>query len=251
VFYIIKFLESLVFPPGIFIVLLLAIGIISFQRHHTFASAILIVALLLYVASTSVVAYALIRPLETAYTPPKHPVGDVLVMLGGGATYGTPDVAGLGNLTGDGANRLLTTAMLYQKTKLPIVLTSGPMHGATSQSLIAKGQLVALGVPADAIITENNSLNTLQNAQFTKPILAKEGFTHPILITSAYHMRRAVLDFKHAGVQVTPYPCGYYTNSGEPASYNRLFPSVASLSITELSLHEYLGILAAHLGLQG
>lgn len=126
-FYIIKFLESLVFPPGIFIVLLLAIGIISFQRHHAFASVILVVALLLYAASTSVVAYALIRPLETAYTQPKNPVGDVLVMLGGGATYGTPDVAGVGNLTGDGANRLLTTAMLYEKTELPIVLTSGPM----------------------------------------------------------------------------------------------------------------------------
>lgn len=250
-FYVIKFLESLVFPPGIFIVVLLAIGIVSFQRHHVLASVILVVTLLLYAASTSVVAYALIRPLEEAYTPPKHPVGDVLVMLGGGATYGTPDVAGTGNLTGDGANRLLTTAMLYEKTKLPILLTSGPMHGATSQSLIARQQLIALGVPAGAIITESNSLNTQQNAQFSRPILAKRGLTHPILITSAYHMRRAVLDFKRVGVAVTPYPCGYYANSQEPASYNVLFPSAASLATTELSLHEYLGILAARLGVSG
>lgn len=251
VFYVIKFLESLVFPPGIFVVLVLLLGVLTWHHHRLLAATICLVVVLLYASSTSVVAYSLVRPLEEAYVPPTNPQGDVIVMLGGGATYGTPDVAGTGNLTGDGANRLLTTAMLYNKTHVPILLTSGPMHGQTSQSIIAKQQLMALGVPESAIITEDNSLNTLQNAEMSKPILTKKGFTHPILVTSAYHMRRAVLDFERAGITVTPYPCGYYADAAQASNYDSFFPSSASLSITTTALHEYLGIWAAKLGLRG
>lgn len=189
-------------------------------------------------------------PLEHAYTLPVNPKGDVIVMLGGGATYGTPGANGGGNLTGDGANRLLTTATLYRKTKLPILLSSGPMTDGTSQSLIAKRQLIGLGVPANAIITENYSLNTEQNAAFSKPILQRFGYHHPILVTSAYHMERAVLDFQRVGITVIPYPCGYYVNRAW-WTYGTLFPSAAAFAQAQTALHEYLGILAVRLHVSG
>ncbi|QQE79274.1 YdcF family protein [Alicyclobacillus sp. SO9] len=282
-FYIVKFIESLFLLPGLFIVLLLvaAASILwsskrrdavnsaptdnansrhepsirlpkgRFLRVRVYASFVIAVALILYLSSTSFVAYALIRPLEQSYSPPKTLNGDALVMLGAGATFGTPSITSLGNLSGDGANRLLTTALLYKETQLPIILTGLPVRDGTSPSLIAKANLVRLGVPSNRVFIDNHSLDTRQNAIHTKAILKHLGLSHPILITSAYHMRRAVLDFRNAGVQVLPFPCGYYANEDKSISYNSFFPSADALKITETAIHEYVGILAAKMRIAG
>lgn len=253
-FFLIKIVESLILPPGIFILIILLLGIYLYKKSKVIANLSALAAILLYLCSTSLIANTLMNSLEARYSPPKSLDGDVLIMLGGGQTLGTPDVNGEGNLTGDGANRLLTTAMLYHTTHLPIILSSGPLYkmdGAlTSQSLIAKRQLVNLGVPAKEIITENNSLNTWQNAENTAKILDSHHFTKPVLITSAYHMPRAVDDFRRLGISVIPFPAGYYADRGIGLSFSSFLPSAGALSATETVLKEYLGMAASLVGVR-
>ncbi len=70
---------------------------------------------------------------------------------------------------------------------------------------MVKPILLAAGVPREAILIENRSETTHQNALFAKPILA--GLAGPyVLVTSDYHMYRAARCFKHEGIAVETIP---------------------------------------------
>jgi uncharacterized SAM-binding protein YcdF (DUF218 family) len=70
---------------------------------------------------------------------------------------------------------------------------------------MVKPFLLAAGIPADAILIENRSETTRENAQFAKPILA--GLPGPyVLLTSDFHMYRAARCFEHEGIPVETMP---------------------------------------------
>ena len=240
--YLIKFLYSFLLPPGIFILILFFAGIWYFRSQKRVATLLLIVAILIYGVSANITGEVLIHSLEKMYQPPKQPKGDVIVMLGGGATANTTDIDGVGQLTGSSANRLLTVARMYYATKLPIIISGGKVFADTgNEAQIAKRQLMTLGIPAGKILLDTRSLNTEQNAQYTRKIIHAHHFKMPILVTSAFHMRRSVLQFERQGLQVQPYPTDYHT-SKKLAVYGNQF-SPGSLENAHLALKEYLGIL--------
>jgi uncharacterized SAM-binding protein YcdF (DUF218 family) len=244
--YVIKAVVGWILPPGLFVLALAILAVLLWKRNRRYSIVLACVGLVLYLSSIPLVADALIRSLERAYSPPAEIHGDVIVMLGGGATPDTPDVGGQGMLTGSAANRLLTVARLYRETKLPIILSGGqvfPDDGVEAD--IARRQLVALGVPADAIIVEDASRNTEENAQYTKSLLQRYGFQRPVLVTSAFHMRRAVIDFTKVGVSVVPYPTDYQASVHLYWYPNLLVPHGQSMFLVWTALHEYLGIAAA------
>ena len=61
-----------------------------------------------------------------------------------------------------------------------------------------------------------------------------------MLITTAYHMKRAVLSFKKFGVEVTPFPVNLNIGK-ELNSWMDYLP--ADPEFVSLALHEYLGLL--------
>lgn len=264
--YAIKVIVGFLLPPGIMVVLLVT-GSLWFRHLKPLSGVTLVAAVLLYVISIPLTADAIMRHLESRYAPvnpnaiqpPGTPLShgetgglkaDVLIMLGAGATLDTPGIGGTGNLFGSGANRLLTTADLYRVTKLPIIVSGGqvfPDDGNEAQ--IAKRELLLLGVPAAKVIAEDKSKNTTQNAVFTKQLMQQYGFHHPLLITSAFHMPRAVLDFQQQGVTVLPYPTDYQVSQSFHLYVNQFVPSAKSLALLSTALHEYLGTLAARLHL--
>jgi uncharacterized SAM-binding protein YcdF (DUF218 family) len=249
VLYVIKAVVGWILPPGLFVLALAIMTALLWKRNRRYSIVLACVGLVLYLSSIPLVADALIRTLERAYSPPAEIHGDVIVMLGGGATPDTPDVGGQGMLTGSAANRLLTVARLYRETKLPIILSGGqvfPDDGVESD--IARRQLVALGVPADAIIVEAASRNTEENARYTKALLERYRFQHPVLVTSAFHMRRAVVDFAKVGVSVVPYPTDYQVSVHMYWYPNLLVPNGYAMFLVWTALHEYLGIAEAKMG---
>ncbi|MBW7454822.1 YdcF family protein, partial [Paenibacillus sepulcri] len=80
--YMIKFLYSFVLPPGLFIVVLLLLCFRIWKRDRKSAIALLSTTLILYLLSTGLVGDALIRSLESRYSPPDRLQGDVIVVLG-------------------------------------------------------------------------------------------------------------------------------------------------------------------------
>lgn len=245
--YLIKFIYTAVlFPPGLVILGFLVLALWSYRRNRAVAGRIFILALALYIASTGLVAQAVVHSLEDRYFPPREIAGDVIVVLGGGATLDTPNIDGPGHVSGYAANRLLTAVRLYRKLDVPVIVSGGKVFATTGdEAAITKVIMEGLGVPDSKIITENASLNTTQNAAYCAQILERQGFRRPILVTSAFHMERAVLQFQKAGVKVVPFPTDYLTNAAWKITPQDFWPTADALEMLTLGLKEYLGIAAA------
>jgi len=242
--YLIKFIYvALLLPPGIFIIALLVTAWRSWRRSKQTARTILILAFLLYFCSTGLLAGTVLRSLESKYSPPNEPRGDVIVMLGGGATLDSPNIGGQGHLFGSAANRLLTAVQLYHKLGVPIIVSGGKVFEHTGlEADIAARIMLGLGVPADKIITETASMNTSQNARNSAVLLRERGFKQPILVTSAFHMPRSVLQFEKAGVAVVPFPTDYMPNNAGTFYFTALWPTAEAMGELATGVKEYLGI---------
>ena len=247
--YIVKFLyQTFVLPPGSFIVLLLAYTLMLYRRRERIPAVLPVLVCILYIFSLPLASDNLVRSLEIKYLPPFQPRGDVIVMLGGGATQDTPNLNGRGHLSSHAANRLLTSAQLYVRLKVPIIISGGQVYNSSgSEAEIARHILMGLGVPEDMIIIESRSQNTTQNAKYTKEILEAHRFKAPILVTSAFHMERSVRQFRKVNLAVTPYPSDYLVNVGYKFHARDLIPSAEALNKINLSLKEYIGILFSRL----
>ena len=157
----------------------------------------------------------------------------------------TPNLSGQGHLSSHAANRLLTAAQLYHKYHLPIIVSGGKVLETTgTEAEIAHHILLNLGIPEDKILVESQSRNTTENALFSKKIMEQRSLSHPILVTSAFHMPRSVLQFAKAGISVTPYPADYQTNVNGQFTMFDFVPSGEALKNMSLSLKEYIGLAA-------
>ena len=93
--YLLKFGASFLLPPGVFFVCLWALAIYLWRKDkktatRKAAAAVFLVTTLFYLLSTPYVSNMLMSRLENIYDQPAHPQGDVIIMLGGGATQDTP-----------------------------------------------------------------------------------------------------------------------------------------------------------------
>ncbi len=233
-------------PPGIFLILFLSIVFWLYRRRQKkTATLLLAVTTAFYLCCIHFISDPLIRSLESYHTPPATVNGDVILLLGGGATMDTPNLSGQGHLSSHAANRLLTAAQLYNKYKLPILVSGGKVLASTgTEAEIARLILLDLGIPDTDIIVESQSLNTTQNAQFSKKIMEQHNMSHPILVTSAFHMPRSVLQFEKVGVTVTAYPADYQTNVQQTLTVFDFVPSGSALESLSLSVKEYIGLAA-------
>ncbi len=243
--YIIKFLYSFLLPPGLFVLLLLALSVwLGIKRQARQGFALLIINLLLYASMTPLVSDAFIGSLEHQYTPPTTIQSDVIVVLGGGATSGTPDIDGEGNLSGAAGNRLITAVRLYRQTGLPIIFSGGQVFADSgNEADIARRQLIGMGVPPQDVYAENRSLNTAQNADNTAQLLKQHSWSKPLLITSAFHMPRSVMEFERADMKVQPYPTDYWVSQPGSMYVGKFSPSGSSISSTGTACKEYVGML--------
>lgn len=244
--YFLKFGASWLLPPGIFIVALFALAWYAWKRRGERRIAALLFALtfVFYLLCTSVVAERTLGWLEQAYLPPAEPAGDVIIMLGGGAMPDSPDVDGVGALCASPANRLLTAVRLQRKLGVPILLSGGQVYEDTgAEAKIARRILIDLGVPEEQILVETRSINTTQNARYSAEILRAQGLTQPILVTSAFHMKRAVLNFEKQGIDVVPYPADYQVTHHPVFHYTKLRPQTEALLNNVTVLQETLRTL--------
>jgi uncharacterized SAM-binding protein YcdF (DUF218 family) len=238
--------NTFLLPPSIFLIALFLLCVLLIRSGRRYAYPILAVTALFYLSSIPLVSGALIRSLEGRYSPPDSLSGDVIIMLCGGTTSDTPNTFGRGHLSGQAANRLLTSAVLQRRLMVPVIISGGKSDAeAGNESEIAARTLEGLGVAGEDIIIENKSKNTTQNALYTKAIVDSRDFRKPVLVTSAIHMARALRQFEKAGLPVTAYPTDYLTNRKFRLRLYLFLPKADSILGTQKALKEYLGLAAA------
>ncbi len=244
--YLLKFGASWILPPGIFIVAFFAVSIYAWRSRHDPKLALIIFSLTFafYLLCIGFVSEKILGSLESEYSPPsdiESSGADVIIMLGGGAIPDVPDVDGPGALCASPANRLLTAVRLQRKLNIPILLSGGQVYSDTgAEAKIAKKILISLGVDEKDIIIETKSINTTQNAKFSAEILNEKNLHKPILVTSAFHMTRSVLNFKQQGVEVIPYPTDYLVTPSPVFHYTKLRPQSEALIANVMVLQERL-----------
>lgn len=146
----------------------------------------------------------------------------------------------------DAAERLTKTAELSRRyPDARIILSGGLSDRGRTESALARDLLVSIGVPAERIEIEERSRNTCENATQSKAVARPAPGDVWLLVTSAFHMPRAVACFRAAGFPIVPYPVDYYVS---PPDLRRLMPTItAGLDNADGAAHEWLGLLAYHL----
>ena len=198
---------------------------------------------LLLVFGTGVGSDLLLQSLERPYeglSVATAPTAEAIVVLGGYLRQ-RPGSARPIELGGS-ADRLWAAAQLYKAGKAPIVLLSGGNGPDAPPEAVSADQVIEQwGVPHSAILTETASRDTLQNAAFSRRIL---GNRRILLVTSAWHMRRATVAFERVGFQVIPLPADFITGNRADQPLLTWIPNAAALGDSSLAIKEWLGLLS-------
>ena len=252
-FFLSKFLPLFFYPLGFACLLLVMILILFRWRRRWVPYVAGLTLMVLVLGGNGWLSAALLRSLEFRYMPPNPiPSADAIVVLGGATRPQVPPRPWVEvNEAGD---RPLYGAKLYNEGKAPFLIFSGGRvtwrGGVEGSEAADMSQLaIAMGVPKSAIIEEDSSLNTYQNAVKVKPILQRYNIQQVLLVTSATHMPRSVLIFKKQGIDVIPVPTDFVfidnplESQGETweSILLHLIPDAESLVITTRCLKEYLG----------
>lgn len=233
------------FMMTIFIVLVLAFLLYRRGWRRT-GHALTLVAALLYLSGASgLLATPMLHGLQWSFAsevPPRWAPNNLIVVLGGGAEPVDDGKVEPGVLA---AGRIIRAASLYAECKAggrhcTILISGGdPLRLGASEAAVYQQALLKLGVPVTDIRLDEQSLNTWQNGQFSAALI-RQSFNDPatslLLVTSAYHMQRSLMIFSHFGLNMAPVRADYLACKPFPAgsSYNLL--------MTDIALHEYLGI---------
>lgn len=239
-----KLVAPFLLPPGIFVIMLLLLGIWCWRRRQRGAAFLaVLLGAALWAVSANPVSQLLNRGLEKGLGIPDSLNGDVIILLGGGINDGVPDLSGRGTPTSEMLGRMVTAVRVHRRLKVPILVSGGAVvAGQTAEAPVVKRFLVDLGVPEKQVLLELKSRDTIENARYCSEILKSRGFRHPLLVTSAYHMPRSINAFRLAGVAVTPVPSQFSTG-GSGGNWVHYLPSSPALYNSSRALHEYLGIL--------
>jgi uncharacterized SAM-binding protein YcdF (DUF218 family) len=163
-----------------------------------------------------------------------------IIVLGAGRYADAPEY-GADTVSRLALERLRYTARLHRQTNLPILVTGG----ATDSTERAEATLMRTTLQRDFQITprwiEPQARNTMENAVYSRALLARAGIEQIILVTHAWHMRRALWSFQLAGFKVTPAPTAFNTLSRRERGLLGYLPSAEGLYWTRKALRERLG----------
>ena len=236
-------IKPFLLPPGCFILLVICYGAWCLIRRHFFRGfAFLTIGIIAWGLSISPVSDMLLRPLESGIVIPKNPSGDVIIILGAGTNIEKPGPLGKGTPSLIMLPRLMAGARLHKNLGIPILISGqGDSRDVNATKTIMSLYMKALGVSAGKIIIENKSRNTYENAVFSVKICRDKRFEKPILVTDAYHMKRAVLCFQDEDLNTLPFPSGFETWNGKRYTWVSFLPG--DFRSASIALREYLGLL--------
>ena len=225
-----KILSELLLPPNGFI-LLACLGILLRRKFPATGLACGVAAVCAAtVFSLPVLGWWLDRHQpHLTYTPPPWPVGDAIVVLGGGRRGFAPEfghelTAGVSTL-----ERVRYAAKIARDLNKPILVSGGaPLWGdAQPEADIMRDILVdEYGLPVRWI--ERTSNDTLENAKNSASMLKASGVLAVYLVTHADHMARAQTNFEAQGLVVVPLATGFTPKAALSSRY--FIPSFEGLA---------------------
>jgi uncharacterized SAM-binding protein YcdF (DUF218 family) len=229
----------------------LILGLIYAPRKKFGRPLALASTIALALVALSPISALLLRPLEDrfprqpqAMEPPKG-----IIVLGGAVDERIANTRGQTSLN-DAAERMteaVALSRLYPQAKLVFSGgTSALVHTEVREAQVARKLWSELGVPEDHMIFEDESRNTWENAEYTQMLVHPGHDERWLLITSAFHMPRAMGIFRALGMNPVAYPVDFRTYG----TWEDLRPpgdSTLAIRNFDIALREWLGLVAYRL----
>lgn len=174
----------------------------------------------------------LMRPLEMRFPiPPDGRVDGIVVLAGSELVtltklYGQPQLGSMGD-------RLLTFLSLAARYPDARLVFSG-----ANEAPVGRAAILSAGVDPARVRFEDGSGNTCESARVTRALVQPGSRERWLLVTSSFHLPRAVGCFRAAGWEVVPYPADFRRG---PSAFH--WGLVSNLEDLDLAAHEWLGLV--------
>jgi len=243
-FFLSKTLYFLAMPVTLVVLFFLLSAFVKKYRRHFFGVGM--VLLLLF--TNQFLSNALVRWWEEdAVAISSLPTYEVGIVLGGITSDKEP--RDRVHTTG-AADRILHAVQLYREGKINKILVSGGtgkiIEDEVKEAILLKRLLILSKIPENDILIEDKSRNTRENALLSSQLLSvSNAYDSPyLLITSAFHMRRARACFHKVGLQVDTFAVDFRSDEHKFTPDVLIIPNSAAIGQWEIVIREMLGMLA-------
>lgn len=167
------------------------------------------------------------------------PQADAVVVLGGATRFSWVDDPNV-DVQKLKYSRVGTGARVWLAGRAPVIILSG---GRGEAKLMAQ-VMPRLEVPASALVLEERSRDTAENAHYTASIAREHGWQRVLLVTSAIHMPRAMHAFEAAGLE--PIPVAVSEDWFDRKGVRRWIPSMQALWRSGRAFKELGGLVESY-----
>lgn len=237
-----KYLGGMMLPlPLLLLIIALGLALLWFSRFQKAGKILTTVGwLAMLLLSLQPVADGLLRPIEERY-PTWQNTQKVayIVILGGGYTW-DPQWAPSSNLINNSLPRLNEGIRLWRANPGSKLIFTGAAAKTNPVSTAEAGARVAesLGVPRSEIITLDSPKDTEEEAAAVKKAIGDAPF---LLVTSASHLPRAMIFFRHVGLHPLPAPANQLAINAPLNPWEKVIPSPVWLMHSDRVGYETLG----------
>ncbi len=242
-----SFLTNLVIPLNLCIALLVVAAILFIVRQRKTAFFIaasgLSWAIFWSLPASSLWAGGRLEQLYPYKPPVSLPTAQAIVVLGGSTANNRLNWFEPYN-SETATSRVDTAASLYKAHRAPIIIVSGAaLEGRISEAQMMANALRQQDIPSEAVIIENRSYTTYENALYTMVELKKRYIDHVLIVTSALHMPRAMAVFKKQGITAIAAPSAPQIIVPSEPGFSFWQPNMRALDASRSIIKEYVGLL--------
>ena len=249
-YYLSKIFWFCVQPSGLLLILLIGGAVLLTTRYRKMGERLVLVsAALLFFGGLLPLSNWLILPLEERFLRADlfgQQVDGIIIL--GGVENPRVSMGRNAHAMNEAAERLTETAALARQfPEAKIVFTGGSIavfSATTAGADAAKPALLDLGIEeTNRLVFENNARNTWENALYTNALVQPKPGERWLLVTSAWHMPRAIGAFRRAGFDVEAWPVDYRTAGWSDLLLPFTAPS-DGLRRLDVVTHEWIGLVA-------
>jgi uncharacterized SAM-binding protein YcdF (DUF218 family) len=250
-FVLLKFLGRAALPPASMIVGLILALVLVLLGWRKLARTVAVLAVLeTVVLSIPAVSDLLMEPLQrqarTAAQKATPCCYDAIVLLGGGIAPAIPPWLPNPDLS-SAADRLWHASRLYKQGVAPKIIVSGgaplALYGgvpSSTESVAMTQFLTDLGVPASAIVSEAQSTNTSDNIRMVRAMVQDKPVA---LVTSAYHMPRALRLAARHGLNAAAFPTDWFAPWQARSYWDNWMPTGDAQEASTRAIWEWLALV--------
>jgi uncharacterized SAM-binding protein YcdF (DUF218 family) len=244
-FYLSKIFWFLTAPLNLFFVLLGAAWLLFAFHKYRAARLMVVPALLLFIAGgLSPAGYNMLVWLEAQYPRAEAPAQINGAIILGGSFDTDVTIRRKVPSMNDSSERVLAAVQLqklYPGAQIIFSGGNGALDGGGRPESEDVKSFFAYGFDASAVRYEKKSRNTFENLAFSKALLKPQDGQTWLLVTSAWHLPRAMIVAKKAGWKLTPWPVDYRTD-GKYRMWPERLDILGHFYDMQVAWHELIGI---------